>query len=64
MITIICNIIVMTIIIESTAVGGGIEDHQSHIHSVGVTQFKTVCHLRKPTDEKPYPSQLWKCLSE
>ena len=33
MITIICNIIVMTITVESSAVGGGIEYHQSPIHS-------------------------------
>ena len=51
MITIICNIIVMTITVESSAVGGGIEYHQSPIHSESLTRSKTVSfaetHLRK-----------------
>ena len=43
MITIICNIIVMTITVESSAVGGGIEYHQSPpIHSESLTRSKTV----------------------
>ena len=40
-ITIICDIIVMTIIVESSAVDDGIQYHPSHIHSVSVTRFKT-----------------------
>ena len=39
MITIICNIIVMTITVESSAVGGGIE---YPIHSESLTRSKTV----------------------
>ena len=35
--TIICNIIVMTITVESSAVGGGIEYHQAPIHSESLT---------------------------
>ena len=42
MITIICNIIVMTITVESSAVGGVIEYHQSPIHSESLTRSKTV----------------------
>ena len=42
MITIICNIIVMTITVESSAVGGGVEYHQSVIHSESLTRSKTV----------------------
>ena len=37
-ITIICNIIVMTITVESSAVGGGIEYHQSPIHNESLTR--------------------------
>ena len=48
MITIICDIIVMTIIVESSAVGGGIKYHQSHIYSVSVTRFKTVSFCGNP----------------
>ena len=42
MITIICSITVMTITVESSAVGGGIEYHQSPIHSENLTRSKTV----------------------
>ena len=59
----ICNIIVITIIVKSSAVDGDMEYHQSHIHSVSVTRLKTGSHLRKPTGNKLYLSELCKWLS-
>ena len=62
MIKIICNIIVMTITVESSAVGGGIEHHQSPIHSESLTRSKTVSfaetHWRKAIS-----MSVWKCIS-
>ena len=38
----------MTITIESSAVGGGIEYHQSPIHSESLTRSKTVSFAENP----------------
>ena len=52
----------MTLTVEFSAVGGGIEYHQSPIHGESLTRSKTVS-FAETTGVKPYLCQLWKYIS-